>query len=65
MKEISKMDDLSPRARIAWRRAADELLIAAIFSDGMESSPHDEDSETHLDAPAPINAAEQARAAAL
>ena len=25
-------DNLTPRARIVWRRAADELLIAAIFA---------------------------------
>ena len=27
---------LSPRERVAWRRAADELLIAAIFGAGTE-----------------------------
>ena len=29
-------EPLSPRARAAWRRAADELLIDAIFGAGYE-----------------------------
>ena len=29
-------EPLSPRDRAAWRRAADELLIAAIFGTGHE-----------------------------
>ncbi len=46
-------EPLSPRARAAWRRAADELLIDAIFGAGYEPMRVGEPSTAPTPAPAP------------
>ncbi len=49
--EAETREPLSPRARIAWRRAADELLIDAIFGAGYEPFPATEPAVTQASMP--------------